>query len=81
MREHNLFAPKDYSLVGFDGLELNEYIYPRITTIKQPVEEIAKKSCIELFKMINNQKYSEIVTFDGDLYIGDTTSNLREENI
>ena len=32
------------SVVGFDGLLVGEYMIPRLTTIVQPIEELAAKS-------------------------------------
>ena len=34
----------DISLIGFDGLEIGEYITPRLTTIRQSVAELAGQS-------------------------------------
>ena len=77
MYENNLVAPRDYSIVGFDGLELNEYITPSITTIKQPVDDISKRACDELFNMIDLKKYEKVITFEGQLKIGQTTRNIN----
>ena len=77
MYENNLVAPRDYSIVGFDGLELNEYITPSITTIKQPVDDISKRACDELFNMIDLKKYDKVITFEGQLRIGQTTRNVN----
>lgn len=37
----NISVPSDLSVVGFDGID-STYFYPRITTIKQDIDEIAK---------------------------------------
>ena len=36
--------PEDVSVVGFDGLELGEYMTPRLTTIDQSARELASRS-------------------------------------
>lgn len=77
MNEKGLKSPKDYSIVGFDGLKINEYLSPTITTIKQPVEEMALRACMELFNIIDDKPYQKIITFDGLLWIGQTTSNIN----
>lgn len=41
-RELGLSIPRDLSLLGFDGLPVAAMITPRLTTIEQPVTEIAK---------------------------------------
>lgn len=42
-----LRIPEDVSVVGFDGLDLSRYTIPVLTTITQPVDEIARH-CAEL---------------------------------
>lgn len=36
-------VPEDISVIGFDGIEIGQYIVPRLTTIKQPDEKIAER--------------------------------------
>lgn len=36
-------VPEDISVIGFDGIEMGQYIVPRLTTIKQPDEQIAER--------------------------------------
>lgn len=36
--------PEDYSLVGFDGLEMTRYMIPSLTTVEQPKEEMARSA-------------------------------------
>jgi len=40
-RRHGLVLPDDLSIVGFDNIELSEFITPSLTTIAQPFGEIA----------------------------------------
>ena len=48
--------PEDVAVAGFDGLSYTEYFEPSITTMAQPVEEIAKESVGILFDMINTKE-------------------------
>ena len=70
-------VPEDYSLAGFDGLEINKYLLKPITTIVQPASEIAYKSVKDLFKIIDKKEYEKISKFDAKLYIGKTTKKVR----
>ena len=50
-------VPEDISVIGFDGIETGQYIVPRLTTIKQPDEEIAERVVeILLGQIAGNQK-------------------------
>lgn len=42
--EAGLSVPADVSLVGFDGLDVADYYNPRLTTIVQPMAEIAQST-------------------------------------
>ncbi len=53
--DRGLRVPEDISVVGFDGLELGEYICPKLTTIVQDVELIAKRSCKLLLNYIEEK--------------------------
>ena len=59
--------PEDYSVAGFDGLDSGYFYEPSITTIEQPVEQIAKESIKMLFKMIFNKKSVAHKLFDCEL--------------
>ena len=71
-------VPEDYSVAGFDGLEINEFLLKPITTIVQPTSQIAYTSVKELFKIIEKEKYKEVTSFDAKLFVGETTAKLRE---
>ncbi len=43
----NLRIPEDISIIGYDGLELNKYYNPAITTLKQPIAEMTE-TAVEL---------------------------------
>jgi LacI family transcriptional regulator len=53
IRENGLNIPDDISVVGFDGIQVGEYISPMLTTIKQPADEIARQSVLGLLGSIH----------------------------
>lgn len=40
LAERGLQVPEDLSVVGFDDIDLAEYVNPQLTTVSQPIEEI-----------------------------------------
>ena len=42
MKEAGISVPGQCSVAGFDGMDTGEFYIPSITTIRQPVEQIAK---------------------------------------
>lgn len=51
--------PEDVAVAGFDGLSYTEFFEPSITTMAQPVEEIAGESVESLFEMIKTKESRE----------------------
>ena len=44
LSDHGLRVPEDVSVVGFDGLSIGDYTVPRLATIRQDVNQLAKRS-------------------------------------
>lgn len=68
--------PEDYSVAGFDGMDITFYYNPSITTIRQPVEEMAYESIQILFDIINKKK-RESQVFPAELVIGQSTREIN----
>ncbi|MFT4145828.1 MAG: LacI family DNA-binding transcriptional regulator [Mobilitalea sp.] len=68
--------PEDYSVAGFDGMEISFYYHPSITTIRQPVEEMAEETIRILFDLIEGNLNRESKTFSAELVIGQSTREL-----
>ena len=65
--------PKDVAAAGFDGLSYTDYFEPSITTMAQPVEELAGESVESLFEMIETKKSREGKILPADLKIRKST--------
>lgn len=53
---------KDLSIIGFDGLALGEYLTPRLATIGQSVERLAREATGTLLDAIENGAPARRVT-------------------
>ena len=49
-----LRVPEDLSIVGFDGIEAGEWTRPQLTTIEQPIAEIAATAVGALRALIDD---------------------------
>lgn len=47
VREHGLAVGKDFSIIGFDDVPMSQYLFPPLTTIRQPIDEAGRK-CVEI---------------------------------
>ena len=70
--------PEDMSVVGYDGIEMGQYVIPKLTTIKQPGEDIAYR-CVEILMDCihrNGKAVREIIPFS--LIEGESTQVLSK---
>lgn len=73
LKEEGKKVPEDYSVVGFDGLDMASYYIPTLTTIKQPVVEMAEASVEILFDMIENGAKVQHKIFEGELLLRESS--------
>jgi len=77
LREEGKRVPEDYSVVGFDGLDLASYYIPTITTVKQPVEEMARAVAEILFDAIENDAPVKHKIFEGELLMRESSKKIK----
>lgn len=65
--------PEDYSVAGFDGIELGNFYNPSLTTIKQPIEEMAKATVKLMFKVLSDSGEHRHQVFPAELIERDST--------
>ncbi|MDD7267772.1 MAG: LacI family DNA-binding transcriptional regulator [Lachnospiraceae bacterium] len=68
--------PEDYSVVGFDGIELTQYMHPSLTTLGQPTAELASTSIRELIKVIEGDTDFGKIVLEGTLLVRDSVRRL-----
>lgn len=77
LNEAGRSVPRDISLVGFDGLDVANYVVPRLTTIVQPVAEIAQSTArVLLATMADPGRAIEQVWIRGRLLTGESVLRL-----
>lgn len=52
LRDQRLYVPVNVSVCGFDGIELTDYLARRLTTIRQPVDQMAARGVSILIRCI-----------------------------
>lgn len=68
--------PEDYSVIGFDGLDMTDYYHPALTTLKQPSAEMVKASITQLMLAIEGTTVDNVILFDGTLIERDSVRKL-----
>ena len=54
-----LNIPEDLKIIGYDGTSFIENFFPQLTTIRQPIDEIASLIVDVLLKKIKGEKTSK----------------------
>ena len=81
--EKGIKIPKKLKVVGYDGLDFTRFLTPELTTVRQNVPEIAKRSVDTIIRMIDGKKIEEMeqivdVTFRKEkVPEGNKTGNRR----
>lgn len=55
IRQEGLRVGQDIAVVGFDDIPLAEFTQPPLTTIRQPIYDIGRKTCAMLIDLINGR--------------------------
>lgn len=71
-------VPQHYSVIGFDGIQEGLYCRPELSTVLQPVEEIAQTSIDHLLHLITQKDTRSTHFFvQPQLYLRNSTSHVR----
>ena len=73
--EHGLSAPGDMALIGFDGdvPDSRDIVFPRLTTMRQPLYEMGREAVRLLVDSIENPETPpKTIVFDTELIAGET---------
>ena len=68
--------PDDYSVLGFDGIEMSKYFQPSLSTKKQPCEQMVKSSIELLMDQINGKEEKKQLIFQAELLERDSVKEI-----
>lgn len=69
--------PEDISVAGYDGISLGEYYNPKLTTIKQPVEDMAKTTIHLMLEVIAGREEHKQIVFEAELLERESTTRVN----
>lgn len=70
--------PEDYSVMGFDGLEITRYFNPSLTTMVQPCSQMVKHSIELLMEAINGNVDKKQIIFHAELLERDSVADINQ---
>jgi LacI family transcriptional regulator len=78
--ELGLRVPEDLSVVGYDNLPVAEWIAPRLTTINQPLQEMAATAARMVLALARGETPANLrIDLATELVVRDSTAPPREE--
>ncbi len=77
IREAGCQIPEEVSVMGYDDINLASYLYPRLTTIKYPIEEMAAMAAKWVLKNVYQQELEVIRSFTPKLVLRDSCVERR----
>ena len=77
-REHGLSIPDDISIIGFDDIPQASLVYPKLTTVRQPLEQMGQAAAEMLVeRIVDPSRPPQRVTLATQLVIRDSCAPPR----
>ncbi|WP_054027114.1 LacI family DNA-binding transcriptional regulator [Bacillus sp. FJAT-28004] len=79
-KEHGIKVPSDVSIIGFDDIELAQYVRPALTTVMQPKYERGALAAHLIFQIIEGKTIENYYNFPTKLVLRDSVKKINEIN-
>ena len=81
LHDLDLRVPEDVSVIGVDGMEIGEYLVPRLSTVVQPVQELARVTVEELARLMKGgaSAVPEHITVPARLVLRESVLNPNDQ--
>jgi LacI family repressor for deo operon, udp, cdd, tsx, nupC, and nupG len=80
VRRHGLSVPDDVSVVGYDGSMITEFVDPPLTTVRQPIDRLAKEVARSVVALVSNREVPQgELLFSPELVVRASTAPPRTD--
>ena len=76
-RNQNIKIPQDLSLIGFDDIFYSSILSTKLTTVKQPLEEMSLAACNLLIELIDNTGLNKEISLAGEFIVRDSVRKIN----
>lgn len=81
IHEKGYKVPENYSVIGFDSIEIGEYTTPSLSTVYGQFDEVANQCILALEYFIEHDRFEKYeVTIRPELVIRGSTDNIKSES-
>lgn len=78
LKDHDISVPEDVSIVGFDDIEISSCTIPRLTTIRQPLTEMAQTSVAMIHSLITSSNHLNVnIAMPSQLIVRESTAKPK----
>lgn len=77
LHDAGLRVPTDVSVMGFDDIATAQYYTPRLTTIRQPLQQMGSTAATLLLRKIERARIPETSRVDPELVVRESTAKVR----
>lgn len=81
INDAGLKVPDDISLIGYDGIQMTDYMIPRLATIRQDTSTLARKSVEDLLYRLNYQRPAVHRLIPFRVIPAESIRNLKEKEV
>lgn len=74
--ENGLKIPEDVSLVGFDDIFYSSILETKLTTVRQPIRELANETCKTIINLLEGKECKKEVKLKTELIIRDSVKAI-----
>ncbi len=78
--EAGLKVPRDVSVIGFDDIDISAYLSPGLTTVRQPIREMGKRTAEIMSRLIEGHREPGDSVFGHELVIRESTKGPPKGN-
>lgn len=78
LEKYEISIPDDVQIIGFDGVKSSKRDQIEISTIRQPIEKIAKESVRGIVNLINKENVQQELLLPVQFIQGKTTKQLKD---
>lgn len=76
--QKKLSVPHDLSVAGFDNAPISSYLWPALTTVKQPIKEMAAQALQLLIDVIHKRPAEkQLIQLTDELIVRDSSSPIK----